>query len=129
MKYIISVIVLLSAFSISTAAHSKNPDTVTAPPEVTAPKTGDIKVSATKPNPEVEAWMADFTKYIAKQRAIDAEVTELKRANGIDILEAEQSELSTKLETSIPKGYHFDKQVGKLVEDPKEAPKVDDKKK
>ena len=88
-----------------------------------------VQKTDTKVSPEVAAWNTQLGQWVALNNAINAEVAQLKHANGVDILETELADKGKQLLASVPQGYKFDQTTGKLVEDvrktdkPETAPK------
>ncbi len=83
------------------------------------PNSGHVIIDPPKPNPEVAAWNTRLGEWVALNNAINAEVAQLKHANGVDILETELADKGKQLLATVPQGYKFDQTTGKLVEDTK----------
>ena len=82
-----------------------------------------VQKTDTKVSPEVAAWNTQLGQWVALNNAINAEVAQLKHANGVDILETELADKGKQLLASVPQGYKFDQTTGKLVEDVRKTDK------
>ena len=82
-----------------------------------------VQKTGTKVPPEVAAWNTQLGQWVALNNAINAEVAQLKHANGVDILETELADKGKQLLASVPQGYKFDQTTGKLVEDVRKTDK------
>ena len=100
-------------------AQTKPADKVEPPSAPVAVQKTDTKADA-KVSPEVAAWNTRLGEWVALNNAINAEVAQLKHANGVDILETELADKGKQLLATVPKGYEFDKTQGHLVETPVE---------
>ena len=115
---IFATVFLFFTLAAGVSAQAKPADKVEPPSApVAVQKTGtksDAKVS-----PEVAAWNTRLGEWAALNNAINAEVAQLKHANGVDILETELADKGKQLLATVPQGYKFDQTTGKLVEDTK----------
>jgi hypothetical protein len=113
-------------FTLAAGLFAQNPkpaDKVEPPSAPVAVQKTDTKSDA-KVSPEVAAWNTRLGEWAALNNAINAEVAQLKHANGVDILETELADKGKQLLATVPQGYKFDQTTGKLVEDTKPAEPV-----
>ena len=91
------------------------------PADKVEPSAAPVAVQKTdaKVSPEVAAWNTRLGEWVALNNAINAEVAQLKHANGVDILETELADKGKQLLATVPQGYKFDQTTGKLIEDVK----------
>jgi hypothetical protein len=110
MKFFVGVF-LFFTLAAGVFAQTKPADKVEPPSAPVAVQKTDTKVS-----PEVAAWNTRLGEWVALNNAINAEVAQLKHANGVDILETELADKGKQLLATVPQGYKFDQTTGKLIE-------------
>ena len=120
---IFATVFLFFTLAAGVFAQTPKPADKVEPPS--APAT--VQKTDTKPDakvsPEVAAWNTQLGQWVALNNAINAEVAQLKHANGVDILETELADKGKQLLASVPQGYKFDQTTGKLVEDVRKTDK------
>ena len=112
MKIFIGVFLFFTLAAGVFAQNQKPADKVEPSAAPVAVQKTDAKVS-----PEVAAWNTRLGEWVALNNAINAEVAQLKHANGVDILETELADKGKQLLATVPQGYKFDQTTGKLVEE------------